>query len=594
MYKPAPPRPKKTNIVRTRTGCKECRRRRKKCDEKKPSCATCMKLGRRCEPVYPNLVFHTSTPGGQQKHTGHDLSIPPESASQRPACQTSHYSTQSSAESTLSPQGRNNNDQPESYIEQPDSLDGEHNLVSPRLFPGVLQHRNTTEPIRFYINVWRHQCLPALHLAFHPLESNNSSPRLIKDIIIALSACRLSRALPQKKICNALGIPGLVLRPDTGHEALSHQHYGKVMRKIANWSSEDFNVNPTFSVAILVLFCYLESSMGNFREFRVHSDGIKRMIQSFPQSAIVKGADPLAAWVEVEIQNWWRRVYFSTPEFHRTHDSLQLHTHLETVLNTADHRRATILLLLCESHRLSTMAVVSCWEDPEHTSLTEYAKLLEAQSTKLEDWLFRLPSFELPTSGDVEQEHTAYTDTGLRIQPLCFRSHISAMNFAYYITARAMQCYGPLELLQGADLNSAYEEVESWILVILQIAAGIDWAECVRLNIYTLGFANLLLACVLRSHSLAIGLWIQNWLEERLKGDEPEEGNFPVSQIMGALRLVNAERRDGRDVFALFQTVDDEGGCGKLGSYCSQRLVMLQVYGRCRVTGRKYSYRKAV
>ena len=30
MYKPAPPRPKKMNIVRTRTGCKGCRKRRTK------------------------------------------------------------------------------------------------------------------------------------------------------------------------------------------------------------------------------------------------------------------------------------------------------------------------------------------------------------------------------------------------------------------------------------------------------------------------------------------------------------------------------------------------------------------------------------
>ena len=30
MYKPAPPRPKKTNIVRSRNGCKSCRRRRTK------------------------------------------------------------------------------------------------------------------------------------------------------------------------------------------------------------------------------------------------------------------------------------------------------------------------------------------------------------------------------------------------------------------------------------------------------------------------------------------------------------------------------------------------------------------------------------
>ncbi|KAL1848338.1 hypothetical protein VTK73DRAFT_10137 [Phialemonium thermophilum] len=57
MYKPAPARPKKTSICRSRTGCKTCRKRRKKCDEKKPSCGSCLKLGRICEPISPTFEF---------------------------------------------------------------------------------------------------------------------------------------------------------------------------------------------------------------------------------------------------------------------------------------------------------------------------------------------------------------------------------------------------------------------------------------------------------------------------------------------------------------------------------------------------------
>ncbi|KAM3460516.1 hypothetical protein MY5147_004539 [Beauveria neobassiana] len=49
MYKPAPPRPKKTNITRTRTGCLECRTRRVRCDEKKPMCGRCERLGGDCK-----------------------------------------------------------------------------------------------------------------------------------------------------------------------------------------------------------------------------------------------------------------------------------------------------------------------------------------------------------------------------------------------------------------------------------------------------------------------------------------------------------------------------------------------------------------
>ncbi|KAK7415542.1 hypothetical protein QQX98_005788 [Neonectria punicea] len=167
------------------------------------------------------------------------------------------------------------------------------------------------------------------------------------------------------------------------------------------------------------------------------------------------------------------------------------------------------------------------------------------------------------------------------------------MNFAYYVAARVMQCIGPLHSLERAstvEIDQMYEETETWVLLLLRVTAGISWKECIRLNVYTIGLAGLLLACALRSRSLATGLWIQSWLEERLNGDEFEEGNFPVFQILDALRLINRERRNGRDVFSLFQTVNDGGGSGKFGSYHSQIISSLLVYGRCRTTGEMYSY----
>ncbi|RSL92120.1 hypothetical protein CEP52_014000 [Fusarium oligoseptatum] len=73
MYKPAPRRVKKTNIVRTRTGCITCRERRKKCDEKKPACSTCSRLGKRCEKYkagfnFKNVTFETSPSPPREAH----------------------------------------------------------------------------------------------------------------------------------------------------------------------------------------------------------------------------------------------------------------------------------------------------------------------------------------------------------------------------------------------------------------------------------------------------------------------------------------------------------------------------------------------
>ncbi|KAJ5267500.1 acetyltransferase [Penicillium angulare] len=43
------PRKKRAPHRRTKTGCSTCRRRKKKCDEHKPSCSACVRGGYRCE-----------------------------------------------------------------------------------------------------------------------------------------------------------------------------------------------------------------------------------------------------------------------------------------------------------------------------------------------------------------------------------------------------------------------------------------------------------------------------------------------------------------------------------------------------------------
>ena len=482
--------------------------------------------------------------------------------------------------------------------------------ASLRMSPVVLPHRDPTQKAIFYMDVWRRQCLPALNSAFHRLELAHGPANLITDAVVALSACRLSRTLPQRKLFKVSSVSGLCVRPDAGHETLSHEHYGAVMRKMAGWSHEDFDANPALGLAVLVLFCYLESSMGNFKAFRVHSEGVKRLIKAYPDWVVHQGTDLLAAWVEVEMQNWWRRVYFGTPDFHRNTSSLALPPQLEAVLDTANHRRAAILLIMCESHRLNNAAIVAGWDGYEDSSGSsrftgsavpqadpELITLFQEQSLKLDDWFAFLPVSELPEYWEDDGGSVAPTRCLSAVQPLHFKSHKAAMNFAYYVTARVMQCTGPLGSLVGdprTDIDTIYGEVEAWILMLLRIASAIDWDQCIKLNVYTVGFTSLLLACALHSRNIEIGTWMQTWLEEHLKGNEYEEGNFPVFQILEALRLVNAERRDGRDVFALFQTVDDSGGSGKLGSYHSQLLVSLQVYGRCRTSGAKYTYRRTV
>ncbi|KAH8655437.1 hypothetical protein BX600DRAFT_469647 [Xylariales sp. PMI_506] len=66
MYKPYPARPKKTNIVRNRTGCRTCRLRKKKCDETKPVCRACQRIGVECQGYAPRFEFRDATPSVAQ------------------------------------------------------------------------------------------------------------------------------------------------------------------------------------------------------------------------------------------------------------------------------------------------------------------------------------------------------------------------------------------------------------------------------------------------------------------------------------------------------------------------------------------------
>jgi hypothetical protein len=485
-----------------------------------------------------------------------------------------------------------------------------------RMAPALVPHHDYGHVITFYMNIWRHHCLPALHLSFHNIEGICGQSRLITDTMATLSACRLSRTLPQRRLCKASNTSSLCFRPDLGHESLSGELYGSAMRQISWWSHKEVDSHPTVALAVLVLFCYLESSMGNFKEFQVHSKAVEKLLSSYSGHVMSTGAGLLAAWVEVKMQNWWRRAHFGVPDFYRDWSVPLLDPIFKTMSTMTAYRRASVLWILCESHRLSTAAIIACCEKSyddqtmksnsgsvlENVTNTsterkplenEFVALMRAQSGRLDEWYASLRDDELP---ELMEEQNLWQAVGIHKPEdaaIRFKSHGLAINFAYYVAARVMQCMQLVQSLSNnslADINDPYEEMELWIHMLLRIAAGINWNDCIRLNVYTIGLAGLLLACALRSRKLATGLWVQEWLEERLKENGLEEGNFPVFQILDALQVINCERRKGRDVISLFQTVDDEGGSGKFGSYSSQLIQSFLVYARCKETGNLYLY----
>lgn len=487
--------------------------------------------------------------------------------------------------------------------------------ISASLAPSLLPHQRTSDVVRFYMSIWKVHCLPALNLAFKSIETIRVQSSLITDAMATLAASRLSRKLPQRRLFKLFDSPGFIFRPDSGHECLSGELYGSALRKMTCWSSEKFDLNPKLAFAVLVLFCFVESSMGYFKGFYIHCQGVEKLLEKSAHLIFPHGAGLLAAWVEVKMQNWWRRAYFGVPEFFKDYFNPLLGPEMQFISNTKDGRTATILWILCESHRLNTAALIACWARQGNNSqmmgenaiskfidnvtpaferqvrFSEFVTMIKVYTEKLDEWRASLPDL-----AEFEENPNRLGRLELKCpenEAIYFSSHKLAMTMAYYVVARIMHCAGPLQTFASAsvhNIDDLYEDIEAWIFILLRIAAGISWEDCVCLNAYTIGFAGLLFACALSSRRLETGLWIQGWLEKRLEQGGIEEGNFPVFQILDAVRLINRERRNGLDVVALFQTLDDGGGRGKFGSYSSQFICSMLVYGRCRSTGELGSY----
>ncbi|KAI0106604.1 hypothetical protein F4776DRAFT_645915 [Hypoxylon sp. NC0597] len=584
MYGPAPPRPKKTKIVRTRTGCRNCRIRRKKCDERRPACSACIRLGRQCDGYATKLKFR-------------NVSFAPK------------------ARSSLLPEIDNHDDVVSNTSTIPPLASRTVKSTNRFLASSQISFGTALKPSKesFYMSIWGNKCAPALHPVFHRLARLENASPVVLDTMMALAARQLSRMLPRAREFGSLDILGSSFRPDLGQQNISAEFSGSAMRSVARWTPADFESNWTTALAVLILFCYLESLMSNFRGFYLHSAAVETLMNTqggYKAKLSRHGIELIAAWAQSKLHNWWRRFHFSTPNFQRDHPPLTI---LPTILSMADDCRTSVLMILCESYRLNAATLIYHYAstvdirfttqgDPSSNSsgfLTAQEEQLKSQRSALDDWYTRLCPSELP----IDSYSTACNSAGreftdLQIQPLRFKSHDAAMNFAYYVVARVMQCTEFLNALQPShrryrhtEANQPFSIAGPWTMVLLRIAAGIDWESCTRLNAYTIGISGLLLACVLRSNELAVGLWVQDWLNQRYLEGCLEEGSFPIFQILQVLRIINEERSVGRHVYAVCQPVDDGGGVGKFNSYNSQKLVSVLVYGWCVDSSSLYSRR---
>ncbi|KAL4914606.1 hypothetical protein BDW62DRAFT_213369 [Aspergillus aurantiobrunneus] len=374
-------------------------------------------------------------------------------------------------------------------------------------------------------------------------EDASSEHPISKDAILALSSCNLSRIRPDHPGSSRLHMASF--RPNLAHQTRSQLYYSSAIRKFISLNESDFR-----SHARIVFTCHVQGLASFLMELRgTMKDAVLRAL--------------LSAWRQVRFVAWWAHAYFSTVEIHRGLPSVRLLVLLAESFDTMQERHIAVLSIMCESHRLNSREVLSHWspvtedkeldfknhqEDIGDTREIPLAQMA-AQTNKLDEWLLRLPPSEQPLATNADHSDSS--------QRKALTSHDAALNFAYYVVARIMQCTSLLYLSEPT-----FSE-EAWVHFLLRIAKGTNIIDSFSKNNYTIGFPGLMLAAM---------------PQPRLQ--PTEEGAFPVYQTLGIVKAINQQRMVGREIFGVTLPEDDAGGIPKFTAYNSQSISTLLFHGR--------------
>lgn len=496
------------------------------------------------------------------------------------------------------------------------SRSGSHMSHPPGTFPSV--HKDASAPVYnfrvpksvqafeiglFYFTYWEHSCLPALHPIFHEVTRLSTDLGMLKEAVLGLSACNYSRRNPESKTWVSLPTYKTVnKRPDLEHQTRCLLYYTSALQKFSRLTERELTARSSSILAVLVIFSYIESSMGNYRGFNSHLQGISSYIEHDLDrlAGTQTGRQVLIAWMQSRYLVWWLRIYFSTLEFQRSQIRLSSFFDLRLSSGTMYDRRISVLSILCESHRLTFLDLLRHWDtdsEPEicigptmFGSIQQHLHyLLTIEVNKLNEWHTQLPQCEQPIHSFSPTTSPGANENGtFVVQPLYFNSYDAALNYAYYVVARIMQC---TDLLFTVDKTSPHilgnecNDALPWIMILLRIVTAIDKKKAITQNAYTIGFSNLLLAASLRCQNLALGMWIENWLECLDTLHSIEEGSFPLFQTINVVKAINNQRKVNIETFGMSQLAEDDGGVPKYDAYNSQAINMLLFHGKCRDTG---------
>ncbi|KIW45026.1 uncharacterized protein PV06_03449 [Exophiala oligosperma] len=397
-------RPKKTSITRTRNGCHNCRRRRVKCDQRRPHCNACVRLALDCEGynTRPRFQFHAQTgkpveqtvrfaewgpiyvPGSRSGGSPPSKTRTPTHAAS-PVLSSVFFTPYPDivVNAPSTPETFENSAEIECFrlkgiasvfncasatlYDKEPSCVGEKSylldLAHPTtLFPTSLASNNSKCMDEIYWHHWRTRVVEFLPQVFDHITATPPQFIPLKNVLLAVSSIHFARS-----VSSAVGEPGLQPRREAfmknEHRLRSLNYYSTAMRLLAD-------VMPTASAdqaqdvfATLLLFHFVELDIGSFSGVLTHMDGMDKVLPFFRDqlTSTQLGKRLLSTWLTCRSLVVNRRISLAFADARHEVPSLwRLRTvdAVEDTLTALHTTSDTIIMILCEGIELSRKIIL--------------------------------------------------------------------------------------------------------------------------------------------------------------------------------------------------------------------------------------------
>ncbi|BCR87643.1 Zn(II)2Cys6 transcription factor [Aspergillus chevalieri] len=257
----------------SRSGCLTCKKRRKRCDEAKPSCHNCTRLGKTCEgygsmwaePLDPFAqVFQ---PEGQKRRK----------ISSSSPCSSDGFSEGSLALSTISPAPVDFDDglSIDSYSKSEVNDQSEYTIPYASLQPSLyLTHLTPLEThyLQYHIEQGS-KLLVNLETTENPLRSL-IIPRALSSPLLMKAMCALSAMHFSNRSFDSFGV-------SIDAQTAATKYYIQTMKGIRMALAEDSGGGVSDEVVLAVgLLCKYEIVRGSVRQWAVHLGALQRLVIS--------------------------------------------------------------------------------------------------------------------------------------------------------------------------------------------------------------------------------------------------------------------------------------------------------------------------